>query len=99
MNTPDQLVPLLSGAGTTTEEARTSPTSTNSQYTASVQKASTMPGATLAAPTWLQRGESDLFSAADVVPFANSEVETFGAKSRFDIVGSLIPTSIRMLAN
>ena len=95
VNSPDQLVPFLSGPaapnGTNFSDI------TNSQYTASVQKASAMQG-TSGCKTWLQ-GESDLISAADVVPFANSEVETFGAKSQFDIVGSLIPTSIRMLAN
>ena len=95
VNSPDQLVPFLSGAaapkGTNFSDI------TNSEYAAAVQKASAMQG-TSGCATWLQ-GESDLISGADIVPFANSEVETFGAKSRFDIVGSLIPTSIRMLAN
>ncbi len=95
VNSPDQLVPFLSG--TAAPKGTNFSDITNSQYTASVQKASAMQS-TSGCPTWLQ-GESDLISAADVVPFANSEVETFGAKSRFDIVGSLIPTSIRMFAN
>ena len=47
--------------------------------------------------TWLE-AESALFTAADIVPFANNVVKTFGNGAEFDIPGSLVPTSIRMLA-
>ena len=42
--------------------------------------------------------KSHLVTAADVVPFANTVVKTFGNGAEFAISGSLIPTSIRMVA-
>ena len=47
--------------------------------------------------TWLE-AESALFAAADVVPFANNVVKTFGNGAEFETPGQLVPTSIRMLA-
>lgn len=95
VNSPDQVVPFLSGPavpnGTNFADID------NAAYAAGVAKASAMDG-TAGCPTWLA-AESNLFTAADLVPFANSEVQTFGAKSTFEINGSLVPTSIRMLAS
>ena len=42
--------------------------------------------------------ESKLIAAADIVPFANNAVTTFGAKAEFETPGNLVPTSIRMTA-
>jgi peptide/nickel transport system substrate-binding protein len=47
--------------------------------------------------TWLE-AESALFAAADIVPFANNVVQTFGAGAEFETPGQIVPTSIRMLA-
>jgi peptide/nickel transport system substrate-binding protein len=93
VNSPDQIVPFLSGPGI--------PNGTNfagihnSEYEASVKQASAMAG-TAGCATWL-KAEATLVRAADVVPFANQPVATFGAKARFETPGQLIPTSIRML--
>ncbi len=46
--------------------------------------------------TW-KAAEAALYKAADVVPFANSVVPTFGKNAEFQIVGNIEPTSIRML--
>ena len=40
----------------------------------------------------------ELLAAADMVPFANNMVKTFGNGAEFETPGQLIPTSIRMLA-
>ena len=37
-------------------------------------------------------------AGADVVPFANTVVKTFGNGAEFVISGSLLPTSIRMVS-
>jgi peptide/nickel transport system substrate-binding protein len=94
VNSPDQVVPFLSGPaapdGTNFSDIQ------NADYDAAVKEASAMTGEDGCA-TWLQ-AESALFAAADIVPFANSVVQTFGAKAEFETPGQLIPTSIRMLA-
>ena len=46
---------------------------------------------------WLD-AESSLVAAADLVPFANNVVKTFGSGAEFETPGQLVPTSIRMLA-
>ena len=48
--------------------------------------------------TWLE-AEASLVAAADIVPFANNVVKTFGNGAEFETPGQLVPTSIRMLAN
>ncbi len=68
----------------------------NADYDAGVKAAAAMQG-TDGCPTWLE-AESHLVAAADVVPFANTVVKTFGNGAEFAISGSLIPTSIRMVA-
>ena len=60
------------------------------------QKASAMNG-TEGCPTWLD-AESQLVAAADVIPFANNAVKTFGNGAEFEYPGQFVPTSLRMLA-
>ena len=48
-------------------------------------------------PTWLD-AESQLVAAADVIPFANNAVKTFGNGAEFEYPGQFVPTSLRMLA-
>jgi peptide/nickel transport system substrate-binding protein len=93
VSSPDQLVPFLSGPS--------APNGTNfagihnAAYEAGVKKATAMSG-TSGCPTWLS-AEAHLFTDVDVVPFANNVVNTFGKKAKFETVGQIIPTSIRML--
>ncbi|HEX6468861.1 MAG TPA: ABC transporter substrate-binding protein [Streptosporangiaceae bacterium] len=93
VNSPDQLVPFFSGPA--------APKGTNfaaisePAYDAAVAAIST-PG-TAGCRDWL-KAESGLIAKADVVPFANNIVRTFGKGARFQTPGQLIPTSIRMLA-
>jgi peptide/nickel transport system substrate-binding protein len=95
VNSPDQLVPFLSGPGLADGGTNFSGID-NQQYAAGVKKASALDG-TAGCATWL-KAESSLFAAADVVPFANNVVQTFGNGAEFETPGQLIPTSIRMVA-
>jgi peptide/nickel transport system substrate-binding protein len=94
VNSPDQVVPFLSG--TAAPDGTNFSAIDNADYNAGVKEASAMSGED-GCDTWLQ-AESALFAAADIVPFANSVVQTFGAKAEFETPGQLVPTSIRMLA-
>jgi peptide/nickel transport system substrate-binding protein len=67
----------------------------NTAYTEGVAKAAEMPGAA-GCSTWLD-AESNLVKDADVIPFANTVLNTFGNKAEFAMSGSITPTSIRML--
>ncbi len=93
VNTPDQLVPILSGA--TTPNGTNFSFLDNAHYTAGVTKAMSQSGAAGCAD-WLG-AESSLFKAADLVPFANNLIPTFAKGATFTIGAQLIPTSIRML--
>lgn len=95
VSSPDQIVPFLSGPSVADGGVNFSGIA-NADYEAGVAAASAMQGAE-GCPTWLD-AESKLVAAADVVPFANSVVKTFGNGAEFTISGSLIPTSIRMIA-
>jgi peptide/nickel transport system substrate-binding protein len=95
VNSPDQLVPFLSGPGLADGGTNFSGID-NSDYTKGVAAASAMDG-TEGCDTWLQ-AESALVAAADIVPFANNVVKTFGNGAEFETPGQLVPTSIRMLA-
>jgi peptide/nickel transport system substrate-binding protein len=95
VNSPDQLVPFLSGPGLAEGGTNFSGID-NKDYTDGVAKASSMTG-TEGCDTWLD-AESALVAAADIVPFANSLVKTFGNGAEFETPGQLAPTSIRMLA-
>ena len=94
VNSPDQLVPFLSGPA--------APDGTNfsaiddSDYEAAVEEAMAMPG-TEGCDAWLE-AEAGLIEDAHIVPFANSMVRTYGAGARFETPGQLVPTSIRMTA-
>ena len=91
---PDQMVPFLSGpvpaAGTNFAHIQ------NADYTAGIARATDSVG-TKGCPMWLA-AESALAKDADVVPFANQATRMFGSGAKFEYAGSLIPTSIRMLA-
>ncbi|HET6937242.1 MAG TPA: ABC transporter substrate-binding protein [Nocardioides sp.] len=95
VNSPDQLVPFLSGPGLADEGTNFSGID-NKDYTDGVTAANAMNG-TEGCPTWLD-AESKLVAAADIVPFANNSVKTFGNGAEFEYPGSFMPTSIRMLA-
>ncbi|MFC7492627.1 MULTISPECIES: ABC transporter substrate-binding protein [unclassified Nocardioides] len=95
VNSPDQLVPFLSGPGLADGGTNFSGID-NADYTAGVEEASAMNG-TEGCDTWLE-AESALVAAADIVPFANNLVKTFGNGAEFETPGQLVPTSIRMLA-
>jgi peptide/nickel transport system substrate-binding protein len=94
VSSPDQLVPFLSGPvppnGTNFASIG------NADYDAGVAKASSEPGAAGCAD-WLT-AEANLVRAADVIPFANQVVKTFGNGARFDQALTLIPMTIRMVA-
>lgn len=94
INTPDQVVPFLSGA-TLAKGGENFASIDNATYDATTAKAMAMNGPD-GCPTWMQ-AESALFKAADVVPFANNVIPTFAKGAQFDIVGEIVPTSIRML--
>ncbi len=94
VSSPDQLVPFLSGPGT--PKGNNFAHITNAAYDAAIKRAAAKPG-TAGCADWLA-AEAELFKNADVIPFANQLVKTFGKKARFAVVGVLVPTSIRMLA-
>lgn len=92
VGSPDQLVPFLSGPAT--PKGTNFASIDNAAYNAGVRKAAAMPGHTGCA-AWL-KAESHVISSADVLPFANSVVRTFGKDASFDAPSTLTPTSIRM---
>ena len=95
VNSPDQLVPFLSGPGLADGGTNFSGID-NQDYTEDVASASAMNGVE-GCDTWLG-AESKLVAAADIVPFANNQVKTFGSGAEFEYPGTFMPTSIRMLA-
>jgi peptide/nickel transport system substrate-binding protein len=95
VNSPDQLVPFLSGPGLADEGTNFSGID-NPDYTAGVDAASKLNG-TDGCDSWLG-AESKLVAAADIVPFANNAVPTFGIGAEFEYPGTFSPTSVRMLA-
>jgi peptide/nickel transport system substrate-binding protein len=93
VSSPDQLVPFLSGPAApdgTNFAAIADPT-----YDAAVKAAAATNG-TEGCDAWLA-AESGLIANADIVPFANNTVRTFGKGAEFETPGQLIPLSIRML--
>jgi peptide/nickel transport system substrate-binding protein len=95
VNSPDQLVPFLSGPGLADEGTNFSGID-NQDYTDGITAATAMNG-TDGCDTWLD-AESKLVAAADIVPFANNEVKTYGNGAEFQYPGTFMPTSIRMVA-
>ncbi|WP_137295599.1 ABC transporter substrate-binding protein [Nocardioides dongxiaopingii] len=94
VNAPDQLVPFLSGAAA--PDGTNFAGIDNAGYEAAVQEASAVQG-TEGCATWLE-AESQLIANADIVPFANNVVRTYGNGAEFETPGNLVPTSIRMTA-
>jgi peptide/nickel transport system substrate-binding protein len=95
VSSPDQLVPFLSGPAA--PEGNNFASIDNADYAAGVAEAMTMNG-TEGCDTWLA-AESALVRDADVVPFANQTVNTFGSGARFESGAvAVVPTSIRMTA-
>ncbi|HEU5038447.1 MAG TPA: ABC transporter substrate-binding protein [Nocardioides sp.] len=95
VNSPDQLVPFLSGPGLADGGTNFSGID-NKDYTDGVAEANAMNG-TDGCDTWLD-AESKLVAAADIVPFANNAVKTYGNGAEFEYPGTFMPTSIRMVA-
>ena len=94
VSSPDQLVPFLSGPAA--PDGTNFSAIANDDYEAGVTDAMALDG-TDSCDTWLG-AEASLVEAADIVPFANNTVRTFGAGAEFATPGELIPLSIRMLA-
>lgn len=94
VSTPDQLVPFLSGPGVAAGGNNFAGID-NSGYAASVKKAMSKTGAA-GCPDW-QSAEAALFKDADVVPFASQVFRSYAKGATYDIVGEIVPTSIRML--
>jgi peptide/nickel transport system substrate-binding protein len=94
INTPDQLVPFLSGPGIA-DGGTNFAAIDNADYQAAVDTAMTKQGAE-GCDDWMAAEEA-LFTTADVVPFANNLFKIFGNKAEFTVTGSVDPTSIRML--
>jgi len=94
VNSPDQLVPFLSGPA--------APDGTNFSAIDDPDYASAVDGAMATAGTegcdaWLS-AESGLIANADIVPFANTPVVFYGKGAEFATPGQLVPLSIRMTA-
>ena len=94
VNTPDQVIGFVSGPAPADGGANFSGI-VNETYDAKIGEAMGMEGAD-GCPTWAE-AETALYTAGDVVPFANSIVPTFGKNAEFEIIGNIEPTSIRML--
>lgn len=92
VNNPDQVVGFVSGAAA--PEGTNFAGIQNADYEAGVAEAMGMQGAE-GCDTWMA-AEQQLFQAADVVPFANNVLTTFGNGAEFELVDSIIPLSIRM---
>lgn len=93
VSTPDQLVPFFSGKSPQNNFAHIK----NAAYEAKIAEAAKLPGKD-GCEAWLA-AETNLVKAADVFPFANLPVKTFGKNAQF-ASGSqaVVPTTIRMLA-
>uniref|UniRef100_UPI0036C5ABC1 ABC transporter substrate-binding protein n=1 Tax=Streptomyces sp. NPDC059568 TaxID=3346868 RepID=UPI0036C5ABC1 len=94
VNTPDQLVPFLSGRGVADGGTNFAGIQ-NADYSADVTKAMAQVG-TAGCSDWLA-AEGKLFAANDVVPFANSILSYFAKGAQMTVVSTIVPTSIRML--
>ncbi|MEU1973109.1 ABC transporter substrate-binding protein [Microbacterium sp. NPDC019599] len=94
VSNPDQVVGFVSGPAA--PEGTNFAGIQNADYDEGVAEAMQIQG-TDGCDTWAE-AEAALFQAADVVPFANSVVPTFGKGAEFEMTGQIIPTSIRMLA-
>lgn len=95
VSSPDQVVPFMSGAvppdGTNFGHVD------NPAYEAGVAQAAKVAG-TAGCDKWLGAG-ANLVRDADVIPFANQVLKTFGSGAKFQMSGYVVPTSIRMVAD
>ncbi|MEV7046396.1 ABC transporter substrate-binding protein [Amycolatopsis sp. NPDC051061] len=94
VSTPDKLVPFLSGPAA--PQGNNFAAISDPQYDQAVRSAMGKKGVA-GCRDWLA-AESGLIAKADLVPFANKSVRTFGKAAEFQTPGQLVPTSIRMLA-
>lgn len=94
VSTPDQMVPFLSGPGVAGGGNNFSGID-NADYAAAVKTAMTKNGAE-GCDDW-KSAEAALFKQADVVPFASQLFRSYAKGASYDIIGSIVPTSIRML--
>jgi peptide/nickel transport system substrate-binding protein len=92
VGSPDQLIGFMSGP--TPPKGENFAGINNPAYDKAIAQAAKTQGKA-GCPLWLS-AESNLVKEADVIPFANSVLETFGKGAQFSVVGDLIPTSIRM---
>lgn len=92
VSSPDQLVPFLSGPAA--PDGTNFSAITDATYDEAVKAAAATNGVE-GCEDWLA-AESGLIANADIVPFANSEVRTFGKDAEFAVPGQLVPLSIRM---
>jgi len=95
VNNPDQVVGFVSGPAA--PDGTNFAGIQNADYEAGVAEAMGMVG-TEGCDTWAD-AEAALFQSADLVPFANNIVKTFGKGAEFQMIDTIIPTSIRMLAD
>ncbi|GAA1815705.1 ABC transporter substrate-binding protein [Agromyces neolithicus] len=94
VNTPDQVIGFISGPSA--PEGTNFSNIQNDDYAALMEEAMAMNGSD-GCPTWAE-AEAALFSAADLVPFANNLVKTYAKGAEFENIGSIVPTSIRMVS-
>ncbi len=94
ISTPEQAVPFFSGPGVADGGNNISGIH-NAAYDADVKKAMGKVGAA-SCPDWLA-AEGALFKDNDLVPFANSVLPFFTKGAELDVLGHVVPTSIRML--
>jgi peptide/nickel transport system substrate-binding protein len=94
INTPEQGVPFFSGPGVG-DGGNNMAGITNADYDAGVKNAMGKVGSD-SCPDWLA-AEGALFKANDLVLFANSVLPFFSKGAELDVLGSVVPTSIRML--
>ena len=96
VSSPDQLVPFLSGP--TPTAGNNFAGIKNAAYDAGMAKASKLQGAA-GCSDWLA-AESELVKDADVIPFANNAIKTFGKGAQFDFgFNAVVPSTVRMLAS
>ncbi|MFC6082714.1 ABC transporter substrate-binding protein [Sphaerisporangium aureirubrum] len=93
VSTPDQIMPFVSGPAT--PKGTNFAAIDNDGYLAAATKAMGATGAD-GCKDWFA-AEQALYESADLVPFANNVIPTFLKGAELSIVGSIVPTSIRML--
>ncbi|WP_430647804.1 ABC transporter substrate-binding protein [Agromyces sp. GXS1127] len=94
VNTPDQLLGFLTGAGPADGGVNFASIA-NADYEAAANEAMALVG-TDSCDTWFE-AEQALVSNVDVLPFASSVLTVFGSGAEFEGTDSIEPTSIRLL--